>query len=274
MIDLGTRGGATLVDRWASRPVLVTTAPLSEWRRLLTWGAQDAARRDVGLVVASAIHPGERPVGESFASALAILRKSKPPVRARVIPVRPDGSDLLELARTAGRFVLSATGPHVHDLAMNADCPVVIVPDLEQTGQGPVVLGVAPWTAEHVIETAFREATVRGVPLEAVRARSRGADAEALPRPTAPGTDDAESARARRELDLALSFWTGRYPDVEVRRHVTTGAATSELGRLAQHAQLLVLGRSVRGLDLAARVRSPITNVIGDVRCPAMVVPG
>lgn len=273
MVEPGTRGGPTLVDRWCSKPVLVTTAPTPEWRRLLMWGAQDAGRRQVGLVVASAIRPGEHTVGESFASALAILRKSKPPIRARVIPARADASDLLELSVTAGRVVLSATAPRVRHLVLNAVCPMVVVPDRDQTGEGPIVLGVAPWTAENVIESAFREAAARGIALEAVRVWSEGTDAVVPPGLSEPGPGD-EADRVHRELDLTLSYWTGRYPAVEVRSVVTRGGATSELRRCAQHAQLLVLGRSVRGIDLAERVRSPIADLIGDVGCPVMVVPG
>lgn len=263
----------TLTDRCSSRPILVTATASPTWRRPLEWSAEDARRRDVPLVIASVGQPADQPVGEAFAAALGVLRKSRPPVRVRVVRVRPDGSDLLRLSGTAGRLVTSPTGPQAAELVMNAECPVVVVPDREPLpGRQPVVVFIAPWTAEHVVDAAFREAASRRAPLNAIRVRAgRG---NAAVGSAARPVDGTAGDGSGRELEVALSSGTGRFPGVDVERFVVRGDPEPEIHRWAELAQLVVLGRSVRGVDLARRVGSPIADVARGARCPTMVVPG
>lgn len=273
MVELEPHSRDSIVDRWSVSPVLVTTAPFPQWHRLLRWAAQDAGRRGVTVVVASAVQAGEVAMSECFATALAALRKSKPRVQVRAIPARSDGSDLLGLSGAAGLVVTSAAAPHICELVMDADCPIVVVPDRESPPDGPVVLGVAPWTAEIVVESGFREAALRGVPLEAVRVWPGCANDAGRPGPLDPGATEAVARRLRRELKIALSFCAGRYPSVDVRPVFIEGRTAPELRRRAEHAQLLVLGRSVRSLELARRVGSPIEDTLRDPSCPVVVVP-
>jgi len=267
-----SQASQTPVDRWSLKPVLVTTAPPGRWPRLLRWAAQDAARREVAVVVASALQPGEEAQSAQFASALAVLRKSTPRVQVRAIPTRTDGSDLRALSDAAGLVVISATAPRLPELAMDLDCPLAVVPDREPADNGPVVLGVVPWTAEIVLDSAFREAVMRGVPVEAVRVWSKPAD-DARPHPTDEPVE-AATGRLHRELLLALSFCMDRYPSVDVRPVLLEGDVVLELREYAKRAQLLVLGRSVRDLNLARRTGSPIEGLIRDTRCPVVVIPG
>jgi nucleotide-binding universal stress UspA family protein len=119
-----------------------------------------------------------------------------------------------------------------------------------------VVLGVAPWTGDEVVERAFAEAARRRAPLLAVRAAVTGS---------------AEDARW--ELEMALSACRIVHPDVEVGSMVTAGRAADVLVSLSRDARLLVLGRSTRGALLAGLVGSPVRDLLRAAGCPVLVVP-
>jgi hypothetical protein len=120
-------------------------------------------------------------VGAAFGSVMTVVRAHAPGITAHAVPARCYDGDPRELSSDTGLLVIAANAPGAPALATEADCPVVTVPDGYPTASrsAPVPLGVAPWTAEVVIDLAFDEAELpdgagRGADLVRPRCRPRG----------------------------------------------------------------------------------------------------
>jgi nucleotide-binding universal stress UspA family protein len=168
------------------------------------------------------------------------------------------------------------TSPDAAAVVATSCCPVVVVPRTTPppgAAEGPVVLAVAPWTGEDVVELAFDEASGQQAPLLAVRAWTEpGLDlGRRWPDPTAEW--DRADERAHRELDLALAPWRAGHPEVSVRSVAVQDGAADLLVALSHRARLLVLGRSTRGAWLGGIATSPMTALLEAARCPVLVVP-
>jgi nucleotide-binding universal stress UspA family protein len=268
-----------------ARTVVVCPDPSATGRRALRWAAAEARRRGAALHVvlaepANGADPRPRTRSArhgSFADALAAVREAVPglPVLARASrgPV-PDV--LQELSAEAGALVVPATLPHAAAVVAGSYCPVVVVPDEEpspEAERGPVVLAVAPWTGEDVVDLAFEEASAQHVALLAVRAWTEpGIDLGLLRTDRIAEWDRAEE-RARRELEFALSPWRVIHPDVTVRAVVVQDEAAELVVALSHTARLLVLGRSARGALISGFSESPVAALLRAARCPVLVVP-
>lgn len=240
------------------------------------WAADEAILRAAPLLISvvDAVDPCAE--GAAFACAMTIVRAHAPDVTAHAVPAHCYGADPGELSADAGLLVIAASAPGMPALAAEADCPVVAVPDgyLTTDRTAPVLLGVAPWTAEVAIDLAFHEAELRDTALDAVRVWfDRDVDL-GLPTDRNLARFDAECERAGRELDYALSAWSARHPTVDVRHIVIEDRTVPALVAFSHRAQLLVLGRSAHGMDEAQRFGSPLAPLIADARCPVLVVPG
>lgn len=263
-------------DAWAGKAVVMVTGSAATSPSVARWAADEAARRAAPLLisVADAVDPCAE--GTAFASAMTIARRHAPGLAAHAVPAHSYGGDPNELSDDAGMLVVAADGPGTPTLAAEADCPVVAVPDgyLPTDRSAPVLLGVAPWTAEVAIDVAFTEAELRETALDAVRIWfDRDVDL-GVPSDRNLARFDAQCERAARELDQALSTWSSRHPTVNVRHIVLEDRTVPSLVAFSHRAQLIVLGRSAHGLDEARRLGSPLEPLIANSRCPVLVVPG
>ncbi|HXV94395.1 MAG TPA: universal stress protein [Pseudonocardia sp.] len=259
-----------------SGPVVVRAGrPLDD--RALRWAAAEAARRGVPLRIVVPAAAPEPPAGTSagspgdaFAEALVVARKSAPGVVVTGGPVPAAGAAALrELSADAAVVVVAAAEPDLADVVADAYCPVAVVPGTDPPRSGPVVLGATPWTCEEAFDLAFREAAARGAPLEAVRA----VDETSTGHGYHPAGIGAAARQARRELEVTLAVWATEHPGVDVRALVVEDPPAMLLADLSHRAQLLVLGRSVRGVLLAGRAGSPVDAIAHGARCPVLVVP-
>lgn len=261
------------IARWSNRPVVVAAGHPASARAALRWAAEEAALRGVRLVITTSRKHDCRGEGEAFVAALATARKHAPGVEVHAVDPDARSGEPEEVATNAGLLVLSAAEPAMAATVAEAFCPVVVVPEADPPRFGPVVLAAAPWTAEGTIELAFHEAAARAARLDAVRIWFDPAVSLGLPTPGSIAAFDAAAGKAGRELDGALAAWSADHPDVEVRRIVIEDDTVAALLALAHGAQLMVLGRSVRGLALAAKVNSPppccATRAARCSSCPA-----
>jgi hypothetical protein len=153
---------------------VVVCADLSiSGRHTLRWAAAEAHRRTTELLVLVTDGRAWHEQRSSFAVVLAAVREAVPdlPVLGRASR-GPVEDALCELSADAGALVVPASLPGLARIVADSFCPVFSVPDgfsAAQEKQGPVVLGVAPWTGEAVIELAFCEAERHAAPLSAVR---------------------------------------------------------------------------------------------------------
>ncbi|MFD3414085.1 universal stress protein [Streptomyces cyaneofuscatus] len=165
------------------------------------------------------------------------------------------------------QVIAGAKGPVVSVRAYDGEYPV--------RENGEVVVGQqgTPEDSADVLGFAFEAASVRGVPLRAVRAWS-------LP----PGyTWSASLALAdasgglepfeRKALQEALAPWRDRFPDVQVTEHVEMGSAGQVLVEESAGAQLMVVGRRARRAPIGTRIGSAAHAVLHHARCPVAVVP-
>ena len=247
-------------------------------KQALSWAASEAARRRAPLQVVVADDqrtPQERQT--LFADAVASIRHAAPGISVLAHTGHgPTVQTLRELSAEAAALVVPASLPSVTIVVADSYCPVFVVPEdaaHPAAERGPVVLGVAPWTGEHVIDLAFREAELRRAGLFAVRTWFDARIDLGRPRSDAIQQWDPAEARVRRELELSLSAWSADHPDVHVETVVVADRAAHFLLSVTGRARLLVLGRTVRGALLTGIVGFPVSNVLHRARCPVLVVP-
>jgi nucleotide-binding universal stress UspA family protein len=245
------------------RPVVVYADRFPDCRAALRWAAAEAGRLRAPLHVlvtsadTSAEHRGA--LADTVAAVLAGL--TDVPLVGRAGRGAP-AEVLREVSADAQILVITTASPDLDRAVASSFCPVVAVPEVPGTGDGgepgngPVVLGAAPWTDEVVVGRAFAEAARRRARLVVVRAGAAG-----------------RSDHDGHEIDLALSMWKLVHPDVEVETMVLPDPRADVLLALTRDACLLVLGRSARGALLAGLVGSPVHDVLHAARCPVLVVP-
>ncbi|MCX5071165.1 universal stress protein [Streptomyces sp. NBC_00513] len=287
------------------RTLVVGVDGSPESRAAADWAAREALRRDGRLRVIHAWlwQPLEVPIvqhRDSEASrAQDIVREveaeltHRHPELALTAEVLQDAPvpALLRAAKEAEMLVLGTRGHGViagsllgsfgQQLIAAAECPVVSVRARDGgpvTGpdEGEVVVGQQGGVEEsaEVLGFAFAAASVREVPLRAVRAwtlppvygYSPGSMwiADQL-----GGLEPYEKAA----LEQALEPWRLRYPEVEVIEQVERGSGGHVLLSAASDAQLVVVGRRVRESSVGARVGSVAHAVLHHAVCPVAVVP-
>ncbi|HBU42093.1 MAG TPA: universal stress protein UspA, partial [Microbacterium sp.] len=180
-------------------------------------------------------------------------------VRARGVPARTRVArgkpveQLIEASKDAALLVIGsdyrgplsgpARGPHGIRITAAAQCPVVVVPDLDLTGRSGVIVGVdGSDVSELAIAFAAVEADRSGEPLTAVSSWSP----VALPLYVRSYPDDyLQIMQKLTEEALAISIAgiPQLYPDLDVRRVVERSDSPDTLiNRLASQARLTVIG--------------------------------
>ncbi|MEV4510176.1 universal stress protein [Dactylosporangium sp. NPDC049525] len=165
-------------------------------------------------------------------------------------------------------LLVGSVGGH---LAGHAYCPVLVVhhaerwagPETALPTRQPVVVGAdgSPG-GQQALELAFREASVRGVPLVAVRAWQQPASRLAR---------RADPDRVAAELAADLDRLADKDPAVELRPRVVQGAPAQVLLDESRDALMIVLGASGHGGLAGLRIGSVSQHVLEHADTPVLV---
>jgi nucleotide-binding universal stress UspA family protein len=154
-----------------------------------------------------------------------------------------DEATLVMGRRGHGSFVRLLIGSVALDVASRARVPVVVVPDdwsSDEHRGDPVVVGLDRRDAQPaVLELAFTEARLRGVPL--VAAHGRDLPAMGWEPATAAGGEAVEAEE--HPLQDVLAPYAAAFPDVDLSMVDNPGHPLAVLLDEAGPGQLLVLGR-------------------------------
>jgi nucleotide-binding universal stress UspA family protein len=272
--------------------------------RAVTWAAEEAARlrAPLDLVHACGVIPVHSQVAlpRSFHEALAdqgrewldraagLARQAAPDVEVsarlrdgfpiEVLLREAESARMLVLgSRGLGGFTGLLVGSVAVALAAHGSCPVVVVrgeDDAVPPAEGPVVLGVDGSPAgEGAIRFAFDAASRRGVPLVALHTWS-DVTMRDLWTTTMPELDwNVLETKERELLAERLAGWQEKYPDVEVRRVVTTSRPARSLIEESRRARLVVVGSRGRGGVRGMLLGSTSQALLHHSHCPVAVVP-
>jgi nucleotide-binding universal stress UspA family protein len=231
----------------------------------------DDPRRDVAVEVAveaRAWQPGTK--------VTTATRHGNP--TAALIERSRHASLIVVGSRGLGGFSALRIGSVGAQLSGHARCPVLVVhhadrwaePDAGLPQHGRIVVGVdGSGPADHALEHAFLEATLRRVPLTAVRAWQE-------PQHRHGRTPDVARLQAAEDRHLAadVELWSAKFPDVTVDLQAQRGNAAAVLLAAGQDAIMLVLGARGRdGFD-ALRLGSVTQQVLDHANSPVLIVHG
>lgn len=267
------------------------------------WAAREAALRGLPLRIVHAWlwQPLDIPLVQNreteAQAARAVLREAEEqvaerypelPVSSRVLPETAVVALLAEAERSAllclgtrghGALLGFLLGSYGQQVIAGANCPVVSVRaydgEYPVRENGEVVVGQqgSPEESADVLGFAFAAASVRGVPLRAVRAWSLPPvytwSASLALADASGGLEPFE----RKALQEAVAPWREKYPEVKVTEHVEMGSAGQVLVEESTEAQLMVVGRRARRAPVGTRIGSAAHAVLHHARCPVAVVP-
>ncbi|PZR52162.1 universal stress protein [Xylanimonas oleitrophica] len=254
--------------RWC-RGVVVGVDGSEEGYRALDWAAAAADRHDAALGVLGSYVVPLSPVpagpllaagglhaatGRAVAGALARLEargtagrevgtEVVPGAAAHVLVQRSRTSDLVVVGRRGlGAVDRALAGSVSSALAAMAYGPVAVVPaSASVTLPRRVVAGVATDDYPgHVLETAFEEAELLGVPLEVVHAVDPGPLGSALR--LYEGWGDAWRASAADAVRDDVQRWAQKHPGVACTTTVAEGRPADVLQRCLHPDDLVVVG--------------------------------
>lgn len=262
------------------------------------WAATEAARRRhplrlVHVVDRSPLAHG-RPVPSYYealesdgrrilADVLSQVKETYPDLDAEValLSSRPVHS-LIEDSRHALLMVVGSRGMEGFSgmligstavgVATHGHCPVAVVrgqhPTEAPPTRGPVVVGVdGSAISDAAVAAAFDEASWRSTDLVAVHARHE------VKGFAHPPLHEWELKEPEREvLAERMAGWQEKYPDVRVRRVISTGPPVAALLENAAEAQLLVVGSRGRGGFPGLLLGSTSQALIYHATCPVLVV--
>lgn len=285
-------------------PIVVGVDGSEPSLRAVDWAADEAALRGVPLrlvyaslweqyehaVFAEAPERTERILTDVLAVAAAEHARQRVPDLRIITEVVPQGPVpvLLGAARDASELVLGSrghggpellSGSVVLAVAAQADCPVVVVRGSHGDRAGPgrqgrVVVGVADKPADPAaVRFAFREAALRAVPLEAVRAWRGPAHDTTDPLRLLGEPASAHRRHAVEALETGLHASAGAYPAVEVRRRTVEGHTRTVLLDASAGCDLLVVGARRPHGPLGPRIGRVTHAVLRHASCPVAVVP-
>lgn len=213
---------------------------------------------------------GVRREAEQLLDAVADrVAAAAPDVEVRGVVADLDARDLLlELAREAAMVVVGSRGRGpvkslllgsvAHALSRDPVCPVVVLRPLGEPGvRRGIVVGVdALGTSTAALAFAYRQASLRQQPLRVVHAiwDARRSTGEV-------GPDEEGYDAERRMLAETLAGMAEQYPDVAAEPVLARGMVDRVLVRLAEGAELVVVGMHDRG-GLAGLVRGRTASIV------------
>lgn len=286
-----------------SRPVVAGVDGSTSASHAVRWAAEEAARRDTGLVIMHScmVVPVHAPhvAGSSeayaeavfdhgqqlLADAVAVAKEAAPELEvdtelssggaAEQLVGRSASAQLVVLgSRGLGGFTGLLVGSVAVAVTTHAHCPTVVVRDPVHDPDAPVVVGLdgSP-SSDAALAFAFEAAEVHGVALHAVRtwwdltaetAWQRGL--------TATNLASIEAAE-QRLLTEQLSTCAAGHPDVPVHQMLTRDRPAHTLVEQSAKAQLVVVGTRGRGGFRGLLLGSTSQALIHHAHCPVAVVP-
>ncbi|MGW3473472.1 universal stress protein [Saccharopolyspora sp. NPDC000995] len=286
------------------KPVVVGIDGSSAALDAARWAAVEAHQRGTWLrvvfadILAQMYLPDlpTTPVPETYADAMARqaqqwLHRAKqeataaaPVLEVRTFVVTGDAIPVLVAESRRAQLVVvgrsglgELTGLLVGSVAISlcshGHCSVAVVRQLStEASDAPVVVGVNDSPGfETVLNTAFEEAAMRGVALEAVHAWHTVGTEQAWYSFHVEGRAAAIQNEEERILADTLTRWEKKYPDVEVRRIVAHGKPARVLLEHAQHAQVAVVGARGRGALTGLALGSTSQQLMHHAPCPLIV---
>lgn len=160
---------------------------------------------------------------------------------------RSVGAEVLVLgSRGLGRLARVPVGSVAAQVAMHAECPVIVVrgvgamPRLRDAGPVVVVADTSP-AAESALSFAVREAELRQLRLKVVHLC---ADSEAPAVPATRHSSSCERHSALGPVEQAVAADRGQLPDVHAHPENPLAPPPEALQKAVQEARLLVVGAS------------------------------
>jgi len=282
-------------------PIVVGVDGSSSALEAVAWAARECARHRVPLRLVHALlipvrgYPellvSEYDVRQAMESqaktwlsaAEAAARDAEPGVEVEAVTVGGAAVPVLvEESGNARMIVLGSQGlggftglligSTAVGLSSHGVCPVVVVRGTP-AADAPVVVGVDGSPAsEAAIEFAFAAASTRDVPLTAVMTWTDFlVDSPYNEARLAIDWEQVQEAE-RRLLAQRLAGWQEKYPDVHVDRVVVRDRPVRALLKLAEDAQLLVVGSRGHGGFTGMLLGSTSQALVYHAPCPLAVV--
>jgi nucleotide-binding universal stress UspA family protein len=256
--------------------------------RAALWAIDEAVSRDIPLRLVHALDGGDLDgddTARQLASAQSAVRRVVAAVEATDKPVKVDveltqgraTATLLRASRQAAMVCLGAVGSNHFQpgrigstaaaVAASAHCPVAIIRGHSRPTRprADVILVEADESPDDgvVLETAIKEARLRGAPLRVITCWQ--------PPYADPGAAAEGDRRILAQLDRRLARWRRRYRDVQVEALAEHGSIFEYLATHAAELQLIVVG--ARGAGHVRQVVGPAGNAaLGDSDCAVLVV--
>lgn len=287
------------------RPVLVAVEDQDSYQAV-TWAARAAARAGLGLLVLH-VYPSvtsfaggygyslpvpdmqamqdqiTKKANATLEDAVALVRSQYPDLQVTTSLVRGSApaalvtasheSSMLVVGKRSNRHPLTV-GSVSLTVASHAACPVVVVapeaPRPDGGASGGVVVGVEDSPeCDDALAFAFAYASSHGSLLTAVHAW--WIDPARLPE-SMVGHWDRPDETMQRLMDAALVPWRERYPEVRLDTQMIHADPAPALVRVADGAELLVVGSRGRGGFASLLLGSVSRNVLQHATCPVAVV--
>lgn len=264
--------------------------------RALLWAADEAERRHASLVLAYAgrepsFDPadGAMPVDSTaglledatamvldcaFAGDIRTVVRDEPAVallthlgmQALLVVVGAHG-----LGRTGGTLV----GSVAYRVASQSACPVAVIAepsDRMAARDLPVGVGISLSAgARPALEFAFAEASLRGVPLNAIHSWAELDWSESGSR--ALYATAAEFAlRKQQSLRKMLAPIRARYPDVQLSITLSGDSVGAALAKASSRCSVLVVGCRRDGTKLLSRLGPTSSRLVHVAACPLVIV--
>lgn len=274
--------GAERAVRWAATEAALSHRPLT---LVHAWTLQGATWLDQAGIDHRSVAAAIRDEGLAVLEATRDrVLSAQPGLEVHRLIVESDAREALEeLSQAAGMLVVGSRGRGpVRSLLLgsvslaasrNSHCPVVVVRPGAEDATGGILVGVdGTFSSQPALELAFREASLRGLPLTVVHC-FWDAQTATLPAHRVPA--DATAAYADIELLIshAMSGLREEYPDVRVERALWRGLVDEALVAASRGHALTVVGYRQLGA-LQRLVRVPVApTVVERADGAVMVVP-
>ncbi|MGW2702766.1 universal stress protein [Streptomyces sp. NPDC001340] len=284
-------------------PIVVGVDGSEPSLRAVDWAADEAALRGAplrlvyaslweryeGALLAQELgKPSEEVMAQEVVGTARHRARHRQPgvkVSTDVLPEEPEYG-LVRESRTALAVILGCRGRSGIAEALlgsvslavagHAHCPVIVLrgshDNQARSGtRGRIVLGVGEKpTGSAAVRFAVEEASLRGVPLEAVRAWRRPAHATAG-HPLLAG--EPAHLQQQEAVELLEEALRDAPADLEMHRHTVEGHARDALVAVSYEADLLVVGARRRHGHFGLQLGRVAHGLLHHAACPVAVVP-